>query len=92
MSLSPKPARWRPILWGAAVLMLLAPAAAMLVWSEMNWGPGDFAIFGGLLLGVCLAIEAAMRFVAYPPLRLAIGLTAVTAFLLIWAHLAVGIW
>lgn len=92
MSSASKSARWRPILWGGAVLILLAPAVAMQLTPEMNWGPGDFAIFGGMLLGLCLCIEGTMRFVAYPPLRLAIGLTAASAFMLIWAHLAVGIW
>ncbi len=89
---APPPApRFHPRLWLAALGLLLVPAAAMLVTSEFNWGPEDFAAFAVLLTGLCLGIEAALRWIATPLLRLAgVGL-AVFVFLAVWAELAVGI-
>lgn len=84
--------RWRVLLWGGAALLLLAPAAAMRLTSEMNWGPGDFAIFGAMLLAVCVALELNARFARRPRHRVLIALVVIGVFLLIWAQLAVGIW
>ena len=83
---------WRMAMWGAAAALLIAPAVAMQVTPEVNWGPGDFAIFAAMLTGLCLAIEATMRFVRHPLRRAVFALAAVGVFLLVWAHLAVGIW
>ena len=77
--------------WGAAAIVLLIPAIGMQFSSEVNWGPGDFAIVGIMLLALCTAIELAFAFGRTRAMRLgAIGLS-LFVFLAIWAELAVGI-
>ena len=77
--------------WGAAAIVLLIPAIGMQFSSEVNWGPGDFAIIGALLLALCTAIELAYAFGRTRAMRLgAIGIS-LFVFLAIWAELAVGI-
>jgi hypothetical protein len=83
--------RWRLARWGAAVLLLLAPALAMPFTDEVNWGPADFALFAALLFGACAAYEVALRITPARAWRTAIGLAIAAAFLLTWAHLAVGV-
>ena len=84
-------APWRAPLWGGALLLLLAPAAAMLVTQEVNWEPGDFLAFGALLLMACAGIEAAIRFGKSRAARLGLVLAVVAGALLLWVELAVGI-
>ena len=43
-------APWRAIRWGAVLTLMLAPAVAMRLTDQVNWGPGDFAA-ATLLLG-----------------------------------------
>lgn len=83
---------WRVMMWGGAGLLLLAPAVAMQFTTEMAWGPEDFAVFGAMLVAVCVAFELTVRFVRQGSWRLVMGLAVVAAFLLVWAQLAVGIW
>ena len=78
-------------LWIAASALFLAPAVAMLLTQEVAWGPGDFALFGGMLLAVCGAYEFAVRFSAHRSYHLGVALTAVGMFLLVFVNLAVGI-
>jgi peptidoglycan/LPS O-acetylase OafA/YrhL len=82
---------WRVILWGGLALLLLIPALAMQVTSEVDWSPSDFLIMGALLATLGLAIEAMMRLLRDWPARLAACTAAVILFLLIWAELAVGV-
>ena len=90
-SLTPTPAsRFHPSLWLAAAGLLLLPAAAMLV-TEVNWGPEDFLAMSLMLTVLCLAVEAALRWLGTPMRRLAAVAVAVLVFLLVWAELAVGI-
>ncbi|TXH65960.1 MAG: hypothetical protein E6Q88_13070 [Lysobacteraceae bacterium] len=58
---------------------------------EVNWGPADFAIFGLMLFGACGAYELAARMTGNRVYRAAVALALLTAFLLIWVTLAVGI-
>lgn len=59
--------------------------------SEVNWGPGDFVVMGGLLAFLCAGIDLAMRVGTSATARIAgIGI-ALIIFLAIWAELAVGI-
>ena len=77
--------------WGSAAIVLLIPAIAMQFSGEVNWGPGDFAIIGTLLLALCTAIELAYAFGRTRAMRFgAIGIS-LFVFLAIWAELAVGI-
>ncbi|MGC1271114.1 MAG: hypothetical protein WA842_11035 [Croceibacterium sp.] len=82
---------WRLLGWGGAALLLLLPAAAMAFTPEMNWGPGDFLAFAGLLLGAGAGLELTLSSRG-SPMRRAIAAGAVLALaLLVWAELAVGI-
>ena len=74
-----------------AGLLLLLPLIAMQFTSEVNWQPGDFAVMGGMLLGLSLGIEWALRKVKRTRSRLILGVSLVVLFLLAWAELAVGI-
>jgi hypothetical protein len=94
MNMNEDPRRRNPfrvVVWSAAVLALLAPWVAMRFTSEVDWGPGDFTVFGVLLLCVCGGYELATRLSGNKAYRLAAGLALGGVFLLIWANLAVGI-
>ena len=81
----------RPLLWGAAVLLLAIPLVAMQFTGEVNWGAEDFAAAAVLIGGLGLAIELAVAKVRVPVRRFAAIALAVVAFLVVWAELAVGI-
>ena len=71
--------------------ILLVPLVAMQFTDEVNWGPGDFIIMGGLLLGVSLAYELVARRSKSTVYRVAFGVWLAAAFLLFWMNGAVGI-
>jgi hypothetical protein len=81
----------RLAVWGGAALLLLAPWVAMHVTEEVAWSPGDFVVFGAMLLLACTGYELATRLTGNRTYRLAVGIALAGAFLLIWANLAVGI-
>ena len=58
---------------------------------EVNWTLLDFVVAGVLLLATGLICELVIRKVNKIEHRIAICLTILTALLLIWAELAVGI-
>ena len=81
----------RPLAWGSAALLLLAPWVAMRFTHEVAWTGSDFIVFAAMLLAACVAFEMATR-VARVPSHLLASLIAIgAAFLLLWANLAVGI-
>lgn len=82
---------YRTAIWGTAALMLLVPAVAMQFSAEMNWGLGDFALFGAMLLVACGTYELAAWVTARSVYRAGIGLAIAAAFFLVWAELAVGL-
>ena len=71
-------------------LLLLAPAIAMQVTQDVNWGPGDFAIMGALLFASFLAYELLAAQARKPSHRVVAGLMVGAVFPVIWAELAVG--
>ena len=73
------------------VLLLLIPLIAMQFIDEVNWTLLDFVVAGVLLLATGLICELVIRKVNKIEHRIAICLTILTALLLIWAELAVGI-
>jgi hypothetical protein len=83
-------ARSNRLVWGGAALLFLAPLAAMQFTKEVVWGPLDFAVFGTMLLVACGAYELVSRRAVGLWHRAAMGLAIATAFLLVWANLAVG--
>ena len=83
--------RWRIAGWGAAAMLLALPFAAMKVTGEVRWTAFDFAVLGGLLAGVGLGLELAVRGSGNAAYRIAAGLALAAAFLLILINGAVGI-
>lgn len=83
--------RWRPLMWGAAGLLLVLPLIAQQFTAEVNWGGEDFLVFGAMLVAACAGFELVARLTARPAGRLLGGLAIAAVFLLVWAQLAVGI-
>jgi len=81
---------FRPWLWGAAATLLALPAVAMQFTEEVRWTASDFVAMGVLLACVCIAYELATRISDHRLYQLGAGLAIGSAFLLIWADLAVG--
>ena len=77
--------------WSLAALLLLIPAVAMHVTSEINWGPLDFLAAAVLLGGAGICLELVVRFTQGKLARTVFGGLVVLAMLLVWAELAVGI-
>src|SRR3712207_1770656 len=82
---------WRKALWMFAAFLLLLPLAAMQVTDEVDWGKTDFLLMGAMLFGACGVYELAARMTGSIAYRAAVGVAVVTAFILIWINLAVGI-
>lgn len=82
---------WRFVGWGGAAILLLLPALAMQVTTEVDWGPEDFTTFGVMLAAAGGALELAVRLSRDWAYRAAAGLAVAAGFLLLWANLAVGI-
>jgi hypothetical protein len=77
--------------WGAAALLLLLPLVAMQVTDEADWDLADFVTFGAMLVTAGGAYELAARQTGNHAYRAAVGVALVTAFILVWMNLAVGI-
>jgi hypothetical protein len=82
---------WRLTGWGSLLALLVLPAMAMQMTSEVNWTVGDF-VFAAILLS-CLGgiAELAVRFTRHGALRIGYLLTGFTAFITCWSNAAVGI-
>ena len=78
------------ILLTVAVLLLI-PLIAMQFTDEVNWTLSDFVVMGILLLGTGLMCELLLRKVKKIGYRVVLVGIVLTAFLLIWLELAVGI-
>ncbi|MDQ3287590.1 MAG: hypothetical protein M3Q42_04890 [Pseudomonadota bacterium] len=83
--------RWGPVIWGGAALLLLAPLVAMQFTGEVNWDETDFMVVGAMLLAACGTYELATRVSGNTAYRVAAGIAVVTAFVLVWVNLAVGV-
>ncbi len=86
-----QPGRWRLAIWGGAALLLLLPLVAMQFTPEVDWGPGDFLIFGAMLAVAAGIVDLAARLSGSLLYRAGVGLAVAGAFLLVWVNLAVGI-
>ena len=82
--------RWRVIMWGAAAFLLALPAIAMQFTGEVAWDFRDFVVMGAMLVTACGVCELAARASANGAYRIAAGIAVGTAFLTVWANLAVG--
>jgi hypothetical protein len=82
--------RWRIIMWGAAAFLLILPAIAMQFTGEVAWDVRDFTVMGVMLATACGTCELAARTSSNGAYRIAAGIAVGTAFLTVWANLAVG--
>lgn len=71
--------------------LLMIPLVAMHFTDEVDWKPFDFLIAGVLLLGSGFLYEWISGRFQINAYRFAVGITVVSALLLIWINLAVGI-
>ena len=83
--------RLRVAAWSAAALALLAPAVAMRFTGEVNWGGEDFLAAAAMILVTGSLVELSLRVFRRPATRLAAAGALASAFLLVWAQLAVGL-
>ncbi|TWJ09201.1 hypothetical protein JN10_0828 [Altererythrobacter ishigakiensis] len=81
--------RWLFLLVASAIM--LVPAVAMQITSEVNWGLEDFGAMGLMLIVAGLLMEASSR-VTNTTLQTGLGVSfIILAFFAVWAELAVGI-
>lgn len=83
--------RWRGLIWGVAVAVLLLPLVAMQFTREVNWTLSDFVVVGVLLGAVLGGYEFLARRPGTAPYRLGSGVALFTGLFLTWVNLAVGI-
>jgi hypothetical protein len=81
---------WRIAMWGGAAFLLLLPAVAMRLTSEVEWDARDFVATGIMLAAACSICELAARVSSNCAYQAAAGVAVGTAFLIVWANLAVG--
>lgn len=84
-------AYWRIAMWGTAAALLTLPLVAMQLRAPgVDWSGGDFIVMGVMLTMACGTCELAARASGNGAFRVAAGLAIGTAFLTVWANLAVG--
>lgn len=82
---------WRIAGWGSLLALLMLPALAQQMTSEVNWTAGDF-VFAAILLGfVGTMVELAVRFARPGAPRIGYLIAGFTAFFTFWSNAAVGI-
>jgi hypothetical protein len=81
---------WRIAMWGCAAFLLLLPAIAMRLTGEVDWDGRDFVTIGIMLAAACATCELAARASGNGAYRAASGVAVATAFVTVWANLAVG--
>lgn len=82
---------WRWVLRTGAGVLLLVPWVAMQFTDQVRWTLSDFVVFGAMLAAACATYELGARLSGQWTYRAGVGLAVVTAFLLVWINLAVGI-
>lgn len=75
----------------SVLFLLLIPLIAMQLTDEVNWTAPDFIAAAILLLSTGLSCELVIREIIDVKYRIVICFLLVTALLLIWGELAVGI-
>jgi len=82
---SPIPSLWRLIMWGALATLLSLPAIF-----RFPWTASDFVVMGVMLASVGLGIEFLVRRSGSNAFRLGSVVAVLSAFMTVWANLAVG--
>lgn len=82
--------RLRPLIWGAAAVLLLLPAVAMRFTAEVDWNATDFIVMGLMLATACGLYELGTWLSGNMAYRAAFGIAVLTGFLTVWVNLAVG--
>ena len=82
--------RFAGILLTVTVLLLI-PLVAMRFTTEVNWTLSDFVVAGILLFGTGLLCELVLRTVTKTEYRFALCAALLTALVLVWIEIAVGI-
>jgi len=75
----------------ATAFLLLLPWVAMQFSDQVKWGPADFVMAGALLMGTGFTYELVAKKGGTFAYRAAVGVALITALLLVWINLAVGI-
>lgn len=88
---APRANGWRIAGWGLLASLLAMPALAMRFTSEVNWTGFDFAAAAVLLGLLGFGVEFAASRSGGTLATIGMVLAVLTAFLLIWVNLAVGI-
>lgn len=83
--------RWRVIAWGTAAALILLPLVAMRFTTEVNWDGADFLFAIGMVGGVGLLFELAVRLNPSRGYRGGVAVALAAGFLLTWINAAVGI-
>jgi|SRR5688572_21086457 len=73
------------------VLILMIPLVAMQFTDEVKWGLADFIIMGALIFSTGMGFILITRSSPNIAYKIAAALTFATAFLMVWANLAVGL-
>jgi len=81
----------RLIGWGVAAALLILPLIAMQFTRDVNWTTSDFIVWGIMLATVGGLFELAVRLSPLPSYRAGFGVALLSAFLVTWTNLAVGI-
>lgn len=81
--------RRRALIWLGAALLIALPALAMQVTSEVNWDFKDFAVFAAMVCIGAAALDYILSRVKRVQLRILGVIAVISAFLLLWAQLAV---
>jgi hypothetical protein len=73
------------------ILILLIPLVAMQFTDEVKWSAPDFVVMGALMFSTCMGFILITRGSPNIAYRIGAALTFGTAFLMVWANLAVGL-
>jgi hypothetical protein len=87
---APRDGALRAVVWGGAALLWALPWVAMRFTAEVAWDALDFAVFGAMLALAAGACDLALRASRQWKYRLAFAVAVGTAFVSLWANLAVG--
>lgn len=86
-SQNPQYSRWR-----RTFFMLTAAALLVPVLAKAAWGLEDYAAATVLLSALWIGFEATSHIVVSRAVQIVAMAGIVVAFLIIWAHLAIGVW